>query len=363
MTTTLADTTALVTGATSGIGRACAERLLRDGARVVAVGRRGDRLTALAERLGPRLHPLPLDVTDRAAVEAALASLPGAFGAFDLLVNSAGMALGLEPVHRTSLEDWDRMIETNCRALVTGASSGIGLACAERFIQDGATVVAVARRADRLRALADRLGPRLLPVALDVTDGAAVTRALTGPQAPVPPIDLLVNAAGLALGLEPVHRTSMEDWDRMIETNCRALVFVTRLVLPGMVERGRGHVVNIGSVAGSYPYPGGNVYGATKAFVRQFSLAIRSDLLGTPVRVTSVEPGMCDTEFSTVRFAGDREKAGKVYAGMRPLRAADVADTVAWCVTRPAHVNVNSIELMPVQQAFGPFAVHRDPGT
>jgi 3-hydroxy acid dehydrogenase/malonic semialdehyde reductase len=246
-------------------------------------------------------------------------------------------------------------------ALVTGASSGIGLACAERLVQDGATVVAVARRADRLAALAERLGPRLIPLPLDVTDRAAVTRALTGSPA-VPAPDILVNAAGLALGLEPVHRASMEDWDRMIETNCRALVFATRLVLPGMVARGRGHVVNIGSVAGTYPYPGGNVYGATKAFVHQFSLAIRSDLLGTPVRVTSVEPGMCDTEFSTVRFAGDREKAGKVYAGMRPLQAADVADTVAWCVSRPAHVNVNTIEMMPVQQAFGPFAIHREPG-
>jgi 3-hydroxy acid dehydrogenase/malonic semialdehyde reductase len=245
-------------------------------------------------------------------------------------------------------------------ALVTGASSGIGLACAERFVRDGATVVAVARRADRLDALASRLGPRLVPLPLDVTDRAAVTRAFTESLQPVPPLDILVNAAGLALGLEPVHRTSIDDWDRMIETNCRALVFATRLALPGMVARGRGHVVNIGSVAGSYPYPGGNVYGATKAFVRQFSLAIRSDLLGTPVRVTSVEPGMCDTEFSTVRFAGDREKAGKVYAGMTPLSAADVADAVAWCVSRPAHVNVNSIELMPVRQAFGPFAVHRD---
>ena len=191
-------------------------------------------------------------------------------------------------------------------ALVTGASSGIGLACAERLVQDGATVVAVARRADRLADLARRLGPRLLAVPLDVTDRAAVTRAFSESPAPLPPLDILVNAAGMALGLEPAHRTSIEDWDRMIETNCRALVFATRLALPGMVARGRGHIVNIGSVAGSYPYPGGNVYGATKAFVRQFSLAIRSDLLGTRVRVTNVEPGMCDTEFSTVRFAGDK---------------------------------------------------------
>ncbi len=245
-------------------------------------------------------------------------------------------------------------------ALVTGASSGIGEACAERFVKDGATVVAVARRADRLTALAARLGPRLVPLPLDVTDREAVTRAFSGSLEAVPPLDILVNAAGMALGLEPVHRTSVEDWDRMIETNCRALVFATRLALPGMVARGRGHIVNIGSVAGSYPYPGGNVYGATKAFVRQFSLAIRSDLLGTPVRVTNIEPGMCNTEFATVRFAGDTAKADSVYAGMTPLTAADVADVIAWSVSRPAHVNVNTIELMPVQQAFGPFAVHRE---
>lgn len=247
-------------------------------------------------------------------------------------------------------------------ALVTGASSGIGLACAERFIKDGATVAAVARRADRLTALAGRLGPRLLPIPLDITDREAVTRTLSGTGGPIPRLDILVNAAGMALGLEPAHRASIDDWDRMIDTNCRALVFATRLALPGMVARGRGHIVNIGSVAGNYPYPGGNVYGATKSFVRQFSLAIRSDLLGTPVRVTNVEPGMCDTEFSTVRFAGDKARADQVYAGMTPLSAADVADVVAWCVSRPAHVNVNTIEVMPVQQAFGPFAIHRNQG-
>jgi len=244
-------------------------------------------------------------------------------------------------------------------ALVTGATSGIGQACAVRLVHDGARVVAVGRRGDRLATLADRLGPRLLPLALDVDDRDAVKAALDALPGPFASLDVLVNSAGMALGLEPVHRTSLEDWDRMIQTNCRSLVTLCRLVLPGMVARGRGHVVNIGSVAGSYPYPGGNVYGATKAFVRQFSLAIRSDLLGTPVRVTNVEPGMVDTEFSTVRFSGDKSRADTVYAGMQPLRGEDVADVVAWCVSRPPHVNVNTIEVMPVQQAFGPFAVDR----
>ena len=245
-------------------------------------------------------------------------------------------------------------------ALITGATSGIGEACAERFIRDGHRVVAAGRRADRLEALADRLGPRLHPIALDVTDRPAVTRALEALPLEFAGLEVLVNSAGMALGLEPAPRALLDDWDRMIETNCRALVALTRLVLPGMIERGRGHVVNIGSVAGSYPYPGGNVYGASKAFVRQFSLALRSDLLGTPVRVTNVEPGMVETEFSLVRFTGDKSRAASVYAGMEPLSPADIADVEAWSVTRPAHVNVNTIEVMPVQQAFGPFAVHRN---
>jgi len=247
-------------------------------------------------------------------------------------------------------------------ALVTGATSGIGLACVEALAGAGARIVAAGRRADRLVALAAKLGPRVHPLALDVRDKAALERALPELPAPFATVDLLVNSAGLALGLEPAQRASLDDWERMIDTNCRALVHVTRLLLPGMVARDRGHVVNIGSVAGSWPYPGGNVYGATKAFVRQFSLNLRSDLLGTKVRVTNVEPGMVETEFSVVRFHGDESRAGKVYEGMQPLSAADIADTVLWCATRPAHVNVNTIEVMPVQQAFSPFAVSRKPG-
>ncbi len=243
--------------------------------------------------------------------------------------------------------------------LVTGATSGIGAACAERFWKEGARVVAAGRRAERLGELAQRLGDRVHPLVLDVRDRAEVEEA----RGELPPafaeIDVLVNSAGLALGLEPAPRASIDEWQQMIETNCLGLVAVTRALLPGMVARDRGHVVNIGSVAGTYPYPGGQVYGGTKAFVHQFTLGLRADLLGTRVRATCVEPGMVETEFSEVRFGGDRERAKKVYSGMQPMTADDVADVVHWCVTRPAHVNVNTIELMPVQQAFSPFAVHR----
>ncbi len=243
--------------------------------------------------------------------------------------------------------------------LVTGASSGFGLACAERFARDGARVVAAGRRADRLHALAARLGDRVLPLKLDVRDRAAVEDALGTLPPAFADVDVLVNNAGLALGLEPAHRADLHQWEQMIDTNVKGVAIVTRAILPGMVARDRGHVVNVGSVAGTYPYPGGNVYGATKAFVHQFSLNLRADLLGTRVRVTSVEPGMAETEFSEVRFRGDRERARQVYQGLTPLSADDVADAIAWCVTRPPHVNVNVLELMPVQQAFSPFALDR----
>jgi 3-hydroxy acid dehydrogenase/malonic semialdehyde reductase len=172
-------------------------------------------------------------------------------------------------------------------------------------------------------------------------------------------VDVLVNNAGLALGLEPAPRADLDEWERMIDTNTRGLAILTRLLLPGMVERGRGHVVNVGSVAGTYPYPGGNVYGATKAFVHQYSLNLRADLVGTGVRVTCVEPGMAETEFSLVRFQGDAARAAKVYEGVRPLSGEDVAEAILWCLALPAHVNVNAVELMPVQQAFSPFAISR----
>jgi 3-hydroxy acid dehydrogenase/malonic semialdehyde reductase len=242
---------------------------------------------------------------------------------------------------------------------VTGASSGFGAAVARRFTADGTRVVVSARRTDRLADLAAELGSAVHAIELDVTDPEAITRAVADLPDEFADIDVLVNNAGLALGLEPAQRADLEDWDRMIDTNCKGLVHVTRAVLPGMVERGRGHVVNLGSVAGTYPYPGGNAYGATKAFVHQFSLNLRSDLHGTGIRVTSIEPGMADTEFSTVRFSGDETKADAVYEGMRPLTADDVADTIHWAATRPAHVNINVIELMPTAQSFAAFQVAR----
>ena len=173
-------------------------------------------------------------------------------------------------------------------------------------------------------------------------------------------VSVLVNNAGLALGLEPAHQAVLSDWDRMIDTNIKGLVHMTRAILPGMVERKRGHVINLGSVAANYPYPGGNVYGGTKAFVKQFSLNLRADLLGTPVRVTCVEPGMCaGTEFSNVRFKGDDGKAESVYSGVQALSADDIAETIFWSATLPSHMNINVLEVMPVQQASAPFSVHR----
>ncbi len=245
-------------------------------------------------------------------------------------------------------------------ALVTGATSGFGEACAEALARAGARVIAAGRRKERLGALVARLGKdKVHPLVLDVRDRGAVERAMNDLPPALAAIDVLVNNAGLALGLEPAQRASLDEWDTMIDTNCRGLVTMTRAVLPGMVERNRGHVVNVGSVAGAYPYPGGNVYGATKAFVHQFTLNLRSDLLGTAVRASCVEPGMAETEFSLVRL-GDSARAAKVYEGVKPLTAADIAETILWIVSLPPHVNVNAIELMPVQQAFSPFAIHRD---
>jgi len=243
---------------------------------------------------------------------------------------------------------------------VTGASSGFGAAITRRFAADGARVVACARRAGRLKDLAAELGAQVLPVTLDVRDRAAVAEVISELPAEFAEVDVLVNNAGLALGQDPAQSADLDDWDQMIDTNCKGLTYVTRAILPGMVARRRGHVINLGSVAGTYPYPGGNAYAGTKAFVHQFSIALRSDVHGTGVRVTCVEPGMADTEFSTVRFHGDKAKADGVYAGMRPMTADDIAESIYWAATMPAHVNVNVIELMATAQSWGPYQVARD---
>lgn len=243
---------------------------------------------------------------------------------------------------------------------VTGATAGFGEACARAFHRQGARVVAIGRRADRLAALKAELGARVHTLELDVRDSDAVAAAVAGLPTEFADITVLVNNAGLALGLEPAQQANLTDWETMIDTNCKGLVYCTRAILPGMVARRRGHVINLGSIAGTYPYPGGNVYGATKAFVRQFSLNLRADLLGTAVRVTNIEPGLAETEFSAVRFHGDVAAASKVYAGTEPLRAGDIAETVVWCAGQPAHVNINSVEVMPTVQAFAALAVKRN---
>jgi NADP-dependent 3-hydroxy acid dehydrogenase YdfG len=247
-------------------------------------------------------------------------------------------------------------------AFITGATSGFGAACARLFAANGWHLVLCGRREERLAVLEVELSSHV-PVhsrVLDVRDEAAVNAMVAELPAAFSEIDVLVNNAGLALGLEPAHRCDMADWQQMIDTNIKGLLYCTRAILPGMVARRRGHVVNIGSVAGTYPYPGGNAYGATKAFVKQFSLNLRADLLGTQVRVTNVEPGLAETEFSLVRFKGIEEKAAKTYEGTQPLRGEDIAEIVYWAATRPAHVNLNSIEVMPVCQAFAPFAIARE---
>ncbi len=248
----------------------------------------------------------------------------------------------------------------NRTILVTGATAGFGRSIARRFVHDGHRVIATGRRQDRLHALAEELGTALYPLVLDMNDAAALAALPGSLPAEWREVDVLVNNAGLALGLGPAQEVKLADWEQMIATNVTGLVQITHALLPGMVERNRGHVVTLGSVAGSYPYPGGNVYGATKAFVRQFVLNLKADLAGTNVRVTDIEPGLVGgSEFSTVRFGGDAAKAAKVYAGTEPLTPDDIAEAVAWVVGLPAHVNINRLELMPTCQSTGPFQIKR----
>jgi len=244
--------------------------------------------------------------------------------------------------------------------LVTGATAGFGEATARRFAADGSKVILAGRRTDRLETLKSELGGNAHALKLDVQDRDAVAAAIDGLPADFAAIDVLVNNAGLALGLDAAPSANLDDWDTMVDTNIKGLTYCTRAVLPGMKARGRGHVINIGSVAGTYPYPGGNVYGATKAFVHQFSLNLRADLVADNIRVTSVEPGLAETEFSLVRFKGDADKAKGPYAGLKPLTGDDIAEAVHWVATLPDHVNINLVELMPTNQAFGPFAFSRE---
>ena len=241
--------------------------------------------------------------------------------------------------------------------LVTGATAGFGAAFARRFVRDGHRVIATGRRVERLEALAAELGPALLPARLDVTDLKAVADFVPSLPEEWRSIDVLVNNAGLALGLLPAWEASLEEWDRMIATNVSGLVHMTRAVLPQMVERNDGLIINLGSVAGDYSYPGGNVYGGTKAFVLQFSLNLRSDLAGLNVRVTNVEPGMVTgSEFSQVRFGGDEAKAAAVYAGTQSLTPDDIAETAAWLVSLPPHVNIDEVVVKPLAQASATVA-------
>ena len=246
--------------------------------------------------------------------------------------------------------------------VITGASSGFGQAAAKRFASEGYRLVLMARRLERLTDLAFTLeeDAPCHVVELDVRDSNAVSEAFATLPEPFHQPDILINNAGLALGLSGADAVDLDDWETMVDTNIKGLMYCTRACLPMMVEQGRGHVINMGSVAANWPYPGGNVYGGTKAFVQQFTRNLRTDLLGKGVRATVIEPGMCETEFSVVRFSGDESKAAAVYEGMKPLSADDVADVIVWVALRPAHVNINQIELMPVEQTWSPFAVHRE---
>jgi 3-hydroxy acid dehydrogenase/malonic semialdehyde reductase len=244
--------------------------------------------------------------------------------------------------------------------LITGATSGFGKACAERFAHEGWRLIVTGRRQDRLQELQQLFpGTPLHAVELDVRDLKSVEAMIAGLPEDFRNIDVLLNNAGLALGLQGADKTDLNDWEVMIDTNIKGLCYLTRCLLPAMVARDRGHIINMGSIAGNYPYPGGNVYGATKAFVKQFSKNLLTDLTHTRIRVTNIEPGLSESEFSIVRFHGDKEKANAVYRGTEPLRPVDIAEIVYWVTSVPAHVNISTVEVMPVCQSCGPLQIHR----
>lgn len=242
--------------------------------------------------------------------------------------------------------------------LITGASAGFGKALAERLIANGHRVIGCARRLDKLNALAETLGESFLPVVMDVSDTASIPQIIADLPDGFKQIDVLVNNAGLALGTEPAQSSSLDDWMRMTDTNIKGLMALTHEVLPAMVARDSGYIINVGSIAGSWPYFGGNVYGATKAFVKQFSLNLRADLIGTQVRVTNLEPGnVAGTEFSNVRYHGDDDKAAKVYDGFKTMTGDDIGDILLWLIESPAHINVNRLEVMPVAQTYNGLTI------
>ncbi len=247
-------------------------------------------------------------------------------------------------------------------AIITGATSGFGQACAYKFAQDGYKLVIVGRRKERLDALTSELSKttQVHPIVLDVRERQNVFDAFYNLPSEFNQPDILINNAGLALGLEPAHQANLDDWENMIDTNCKGLMYCTRALLPGMVERKCGHIINVGSMAGNWPYPGGNCYGASKAFVQQFSRNLRSDVHGTGVKITNIEPGFAKTEFSLVRFKGDEGRSETLYEGAEHLSPEDIADIILWTANTPNHVNINTLEVMPTNQSWSALAIHKD---
>lgn len=244
-------------------------------------------------------------------------------------------------------------------ALITGATAGFGNSSVKEFIDNGWKVIATGRREERLLALKEQFGEALHTLTFDIQNSTQINEAIDSLPSNFKNIDLLINNAGLALGTAAAQECDLAQWNTMVDTNIRGLMSLTHKVLPTLIEQ-RGAVINISSVAASYPYPGGNVYGGTKAFVVQFSLGLRSDLHGTGVRVTCVEPGMSETEFTLVRTKGDQSASDKLYEGANPMTGEDIAKTLYWIATLPPHMNINRVELMPVNQSFSPFQVHRN---
>ena len=246
--------------------------------------------------------------------------------------------------------------------MITGASSGFGEACAEKFSETASVMILIARNIEKLNLLASRLSGRckIIIAAVDVSSTESVECFFSAHKSSIQDVDVLINSAGLALGLDLAEEADIDDWERMVDTNIKGLLRVTKNALPAMIHRNKGHIINIGSTAGSWPYPGGNVYGGSKAFVKQFSRGLRADLLGKSIRVTNIEPGMAKTNFSNVRFRGDAEQADEVYRGTEPIQAKDVADIIHWVTTQPLHININSLEVMPLCQSWGALSVNRD---